>query len=88
MPFSTFQLYIAVASGRINDFLVFRTTFCQSHRMLSHITVVEEIDRGKKRMNPIVLTIINTLKEISQARDQTNPSKEKKQVHCMQKLCP
>ena len=32
--------------------------FFQNHWLLSHITIVETMDNGERRMNPVAMTII------------------------------
>ena len=56
------------ASAGIHDFLEFflpvlRTIFFPSHWLLSHITIVETLDIGERRMNPVAMTTINPQKE-------------------------
>ena len=38
-------------------------SFSQSHRLLSHITIIESTDSGERGMNPVAMTIINPRKE-------------------------
>ena len=42
---------------------LYQHNILSSHWLLSHITIVETMDRGERRMNPVVMTIINPWKE-------------------------
>ena len=42
---------------------VLHIIFFSSHWLLSHITIVETMDRGERAMDPVTMTIINPRKE-------------------------
>ena len=63
-----------MTSGPIHAFQGFfltalDTILFPSHLLLSHITNVETMDSGERKMNPVTMTIINFQKEYWPSRD-------------------
>ena len=78
--FQQFFSYIAAASAPIHAFLEFFepvlcTIFFPSHRLFSHLKIVERMDSGERGMNFVAMTIINPRKEYwpSQGSNQVPP---------------
>ena len=61
--------------NRCIDGPVLCTIFFPSHRLLSHITIVEKTDSSERGMNPVAMTIINPWKEywLSRGSNQQPP---------------
>ena len=72
--------YIVLAIAPVLMFLecllpILCTEFFQSHWLLSLITFVERIMTGKRGMNPVALSIINSQKKICSAENSNQESK-------------
>ena len=48
------------------------TIFFPSHWLLSHITIVETMDRGERGMNPVAMTIFSPRKEYWLSGERTS----------------
>ena len=79
--FQQYAINIASASAPIDAFLEFLkpvlgTIFFLGHWLLSHITIVETMDSGERKLNPAAMTINNPRKEYWESRGLfTRPTK-------------